>query len=66
MMCGKMDELKVFKERCIKYNMMDVLMIPKCFKRTAVHPSYNLVVPEMSKSLLDHWLLFTLEHLEYF
>ena len=29
MFCVNMDKLKAFKEKCIKYDTMDALMIPK-------------------------------------
>ena len=38
-------------------------MIPEYCDRTAEHPANKWGVPETRKSLLDHWPLFTLEHI---
>ena len=42
MFCGNKDKLKMFKYQCIKYDIMDALMIPEYCDRKASHISNKL------------------------
>ena len=45
---------------------MDTLMITKYNYRMAVHPANKWGGTEISKSLLEHWSLLTLDHIADF
>ena len=66
MFCSSIDNIKAFEERCIKYCMMNALMILGYHDRVEENTSNKWGGSEISKFLLDHWSLFALDHIVYF
>ena len=55
MFCGNVDKLKSFKELCIRFNIMDELMIPKYHDRAAAQHADIWYGPMTRKLALEHW-----------
>ena len=51
-----MDKLKAFEERCIKYDMMDALMIPKYCDGMTAYPANKWGGPETGVRPLVNFL----------